>query len=125
VGEAVAQIAHTKKRGMRFNANACQFLTHGGCAYGIPKNWETLPEAVPVKVPLSRVTVGSATASPTIWVAIMRKAGSRFIVKCTGASHNSAPYNRMPTFQAREDNVSISVQNASGVTSYDCRSACM
>lgn len=35
-------------------------LAYGGCAKGMPKNWETEPEVIPVKVPLSRVTIGAA-----------------------------------------------------------------
>jgi hypothetical protein len=48
------------------NKTRQSFLTYGGCAKGIPKNWETEPEVIPVKVPLSRVTVGAAAAPLTM-----------------------------------------------------------
>jgi len=34
--------------------------THGGWAYGIPKNWDVVPEETPIKVPESNFTVGAA-----------------------------------------------------------------
>jgi hypothetical protein len=72
--------------------NIWLLLTYGGRANGIPKNWETEPEAVPVKAPLSRVTVGCATARPIKCIARMSKAG-RFIVKPSllHLSQHSAP----------------------------------
>ena len=36
---------------MRSTKNAWLCLAYGGSAKGIPRNWETWPEVIPVKVP--------------------------------------------------------------------------
>jgi len=80
LGKAETQISLTKEQKVRLTTSSWSLLTYGGCANGIPKNWETLPEVVPVKVPLSRVTVGAAIASPMMWVAT-RSEACRFMVE--------------------------------------------
>ena len=74
---------------------------------------------MPVKVPLSRVTVGFATASRIIWVAKMRKAGSIFIVKSVAPTLRKTmhliigyqPYQHVKITLAFHG---VAVQNASG-----------
>ena len=59
--------------------------THGGWAYGMPRKRLVVPEATPVTVALSRVTVGAARACPTR-PKVVRKAKSTPIRNMMGTS---------------------------------------
>ena len=52
--------------------------THGGWAYGMPRKRLVVPEATPVTVALSRMTVGAARACPTR-PKVVRRANSTLV----------------------------------------------
>lgn len=74
--EAEPQVSSSKSEKLNTSPDVTPTHTYGGCANGIPRNLDVLPELVPVMVALSNVTVGAASGLPNASPAWKERAAS-------------------------------------------------
>lgn len=55
----IAKVSDTALKFRTMGVACILWSTHGGCAYGIPRNTSALPLCTPINVPLSSFTVGA------------------------------------------------------------------